>query len=739
MTLIQALQICEDISLESDDPVCTTIATALGDPGLASAYDASTIARTRIGVGNWAGLDTPDGEWACVRVVEDECQMSASTPSLLFGLFMQIRDAWVDDVAADFSAGRWLRPTFTWLAGRDELLTGRYGFLKRRRQPVGPDDIDASMQELARIGCTHVVINELARRSFEAAPKNEVYYRFYDYTPDIDQYVETRLNAGTYPREYLGANLDLLQRVAQTAEKYGLIPGLYSAHPRSVPESLLQRWPHLRGARIDHTFRSYLPRYTLSVAHPAVRWHYAELIRTLLSEVPQLGFIKMLLNDSGSGFEYTASLYAGRNGGPYIVREWRPDEEIARLAAENVIRYYRMLRDAAREVNPDFQLMTGLKNIAEEQTPILAGMDTGINLQTQSQRSDVDDAEWQQTRAELEGRGAHVLTDTNATGSNYILGMPSPWWTAQRLAEQVSQGYERIDVYLNASYFAPFDPNREIIAAMQFDAQLDVDAVLAAAAQRWTSTTQAAEELVQIWCWADEAASQARCHFLYSWLGFTWYRWWVRPFVPDVSAIPAEERAYYEEPMLTLFNNPHNVDFAADALWNLQPVEEADSSVEIYDEQVTPPLARAIGAATKQAESGEEVWIDLRDRLRAYRCYIETLRNLSAWIGGVHGYVQATDQATRDQRRQQVRDLVRRERANAVDLLKLWRESDIDFMPLQTPGESVHNYGMNFDQLLEKKIALMDANADHEPRIDQDYMFRAPEGFPVSEEEYLKY
>ena len=167
------------------------------------------------------------------------------------------------------------------------------------------------------------------------------------------------------------------------------------------------------------------------------------------------------------------------------MRAWRPDEEIARLAAENVIRYYRMLRDAAREVNPDFQLMTGLKNIAEEQTPILAGMDTGINLQTQSQRSDVDDAEWQQTRAELEGRGAHVLTDTNATGSNYILGMPSPWWTAQRLAEQVSQGYERIDVYLNASYFAPFDPNREIIAAMQFDAQLDVDAVLAAAAQRW--------------------------------------------------------------------------------------------------------------------------------------------------------------------------------------------------------------------------------------------------------------
>ncbi len=738
MTLMQALTGCADTSLISDDPVCSTIVNALADHP-ASAVDPAHSGVLRIGVGPVTGVEIPEGEWACVRVVDGDCQLSASTPSLLYGLYTRIRDAWGDEPASNFSGSRWLRPTFTWLTGRDELLTGRYGFLRQRTQPIGPDDVDASMQELARLGCTHVVINELARRSFEAAPKGEVYYRFYDYTPDIDQYVETRLNVGTYPREYLGANLDLLRRVAETAEKYGLIPGLYSAHPRSVPESLLERWPHLRGARIDHTFRSYLPRYTLSVAHPAVRWHYAELMRTLLREVPQLGFIKMLLNDSGSGFEYTSSLYAGRNGGPYVVREWRPDAEIARLAAENVIRYYRMLRDAAQEVNPTFQLMTGLKNIAEEQTPILAGMDSGINLQTQSQRSDVDDAEWQQTRSELEARGAHVLSDTNATGANYILGMPSPWWTAQRLSEQIDQGYERIDVYLNASYFAPFDPNREIVGAMQLDGATDVDSIVATAAKRWTATSTEAETLTQVWRWADEAARQAPCHFLYSWLGFTWYRWWVRPFVPNLSAIPARERAYYEEPMLTLFNNPHNIDFAADALWNLQPVDEADASVKIYDTDVATPLARAIDAATQQAESGVRIWIDLRDRLRAYKCYVETLRNLSAWIGGVHGYVEATDPAERNRRRQQVDEMVRRERANAADLLDLWRASDVDFMPLQTPGESVHNYGMNFDDQVERKIALMDAYGDREPRIDRDFMFRAPEGFPVDEEEYLKY
>jgi hypothetical protein len=343
-----------------------------------------------IGIQGSALVDGPNaqpaGDWGFFRFANGRGEPSASAPHLLYPLLCRIREEWLSEPASDFAQGRMIEPQFRWLAGRDEFLTGRLGFTKRRRTPVDDTDLEDSVRELARLGSTHVVINELARPSLETGPDGEVYYRFYDYTPDIDQYVETRLNAGTYPSDHLEANLDQLKTMAQRVDKYGLIPGFYAAHPRSVPESLLARYPHLRGARIDHPFRAYRPRYTLSVAHPAVRWHYAELIRSLLTEVPELGFIKMLLNDSGSGFEYTASLYTGRNGGPYVVREWRPDDEIARLAAGNVIRYYRTLRDAAREVNPDFHLMTGLKNIAEEQDPILAGMDEGIDLHGLAER-----------------------------------------------------------------------------------------------------------------------------------------------------------------------------------------------------------------------------------------------------------------------------------------------------------------------------------------------------------------
>lgn len=743
MTLGECLKTCRTVTyLETGHAVEKTVAQAFATR-VASDVTLYTQAQSEnsmaIGLVGHAFIngpeDPPEGDWAYFRFANGQGELSASAPHLLYPLLCRLQDDWLDEPADAFAQGRLITPHFKWLAGRDEFLTGRLGFNKRRHHPVGPEDLENGMRESARLGCTHVVINELARRAAETGPDGEVYYRFYDYTPDIDQYVETKLNVGTYPREYLKANLNLLQSLAKLANKYGLIPGLYAAHPRSVPETLLKKYPFLRGARIDHTFRSYEPRYTLSVAHPAVRWHYAELIRNLITEVPELGFIKMLLNDSGAGFEYTASLYPGRNGGPYIVREWRPDAEIAGLAADNVIRYYRMLRDAARDVNPNFHLMTGLKNIAEEQDPILAGMDTGIDLQTQSQRADVDDPEWQEIRSSLESRGAHVLSDTNATGSSYVLGVPSPWVIAKRLQNEVDRGFDRIDVYFNPVHMAPWDVNREVVAAFQ-TGESDVDALLKRVANRWVGADKV-ETLMEIWQLTDKAVEHAPIHFLYGWLGFTWYRFWVRPFVPDIAAIPEADRAYYEEPMLTVFNNPHNIDFAADALWQLHTVEGCDKDIVQFDSVVWPALDRAILLASEQGDS--DFWVDLCDRLKAYRCYAETMRNICAWIASVHGYVEANTDAEREARRQLANDMVARELKNTRNLFELWQNSDIDFMPVQTHGESVHNYGLNLGELLEKKIELMETYGNLEPRIDPHYMFRAPNGFPVSEDDYMSY
>lgn len=687
-----------------------------------------------------------DREWLYFRLDKNGGgEITASRPNLLYALFCRIRDDWSYTDIGQFEAGRLMPVNFSLLTGRDDLLTGRMGFLKNRREQVDIADIEHSMQQVARLGCSHVVVNELATPyGYETGPEGEIYYRFYDYLPDFDQFVETKLNKETYPREYLESNLNSLKLQAQLADKYGLTPGMHIANPRSVPESLLQRYPFLRGARVDHTFRSFRPRYTLSLAHPAVRWHYSELMRSLLKEVPTLGFIVTLINDSGSGFEYTASLYPGRNGGPYVVKEWLPDDVVARAAAENIIRYYRMLRDVAHETNPDFRIITGLKNIAEESEIILDGIDNGIDLRMRSQRSDVDKSHWKAQLQEFRDKGSEFFTIVSGRASPYVLGIPSPWQLHDRLTKVTQDDFRSVGVELDPPYLVKQSVNREIVRRYQIDAEMDLEHVIAAEAENQVGPRYAST-LVDIWRLIDRAVAAAPLHPLYSGLGFTWYRFWVRPFVPDIAAIPESEREYYERYMLSVFNNPHNVDFATDMLWTIETTEQSENFVTRYDNSVWQPLDSAIVMLQQKVDEITEdnkvrrVFVTNRDRLIAYRCYCMTLRNLSAWISGVHGYLQAESESDKQRHLKTVQEMIASELQNTMTLLKLWQTTDVDFMPINSFGETMHDYGLNFGELLEKKIALMQQYGDREPYIDPNFMWRMPAGVDLEEKEYIDY
>ena len=129
--------------------------------------------------------------------------------------------------------------------------------------------------------------------------------------------------------------MDLLKKNVALALAYGLAPSLFVCSPRTMPEAFFVKYPSQRGARVDHPFRSYRPRYTATLSHPVVRWHYAQLMKAMMREVPQLGFLNLWTNDSGSDSEYVSTLYAGRNGGAYLIREWKSDEAIARTASGN--------------------------------------------------------------------------------------------------------------------------------------------------------------------------------------------------------------------------------------------------------------------------------------------------------------------------------------------------------------------------------------------------------------------
>jgi hypothetical protein len=464
-------------------------------------------------------------------------------------------------------------------------------------------------------------------------------------------------------------------------------------------------------------------------------------MRRLMREVPELGYIYLWTNDSGSGFEYTASLYAGRNGGAYLVREWKSHEAIAKAAAENVLRYFRTLRDAAVETRPDFRLLFNLFSFSNEEPFILDGLTKGLDLWVAPK--ELDDSPRGRRLKALPQRGSEIFTTTRLQ-NNYLLGIPSPWLAAEEVRDLRAAGFDKAQVTVDPAPLAPYDVNRDILRALNFDSDANVDSVITAAAARLVGKRDA-PVLLRAWRLCDEAVRGFPPIMLYgdnNW-GFPWYRLLVRPFAPDIERIPEAERAYYEKFMTVTFNNPNLVDLGTDILWTLMTREQADAAVAQADAATWKPLDAAIGVLRDSlvtAKGGARaVFVDQLDRLKALRCYFRTLRNTAAWVAGVHGYIEAKDRAEKEKRRAMVRAMVDDEIANARDLAALFGSSVTRFMPVDPSGETFNMYGRNLPELILKKIALMEKHRDDEPRIDPDFMWRLPPDAGIDPKIYLKH
>lgn len=694
------------------------------------------------GLAQGPGPGAPSGPagWMHFRLDPDGGgEIVASKPNLLYALYRLIAEDWAGLEASGFAAARTIAPTFARLEGGDN-------YMANPKRIVTGYDIEASMKELARLGYSHVPVNALAKDlPAEEAEPGEIYTRFYYFSPDLDQFVETPLNAGAYTAEYLQANLELLKRNAALAVKYGLTPGLNISTPRSVPDSIQERHPYLRGARVDHPFRSYRPRYTLTLSHPAVRWHYAELMRRVMKEVPELGYLYIWTNDSGSGFEYTASLYAGRNGGAYLVREWKNHDDIAKAAAENAARYFRLLRDAARETNPEFRILMNLFSFSNEENPLMDALDAGVDLWIAPQ--ELDGSERAKRLQALPAKGCWLFSTTRLQ-NNFLLGIPFPWLARDMVRRLTAAGLDKAAVTVDPPSLAPYDINRDILRAGNFEPEISVDDAVQARARAWVGAG-VAPRLVEAWRLADRAVRGMPPIMLYgdnNW-GFTWYRLLVRPFAPDIARIPESERAYYERFMTVTFNNPNLVDLGQDILWTLLSREQADAAVAQADREVWTSIDGAIelldrGLAEAATPGAKAVFADQRDRLEALRTYFRTLRNTAAWVAGVHGYLEAkarNDKPAMDRRRAEVRAMVDDEAGNAEALAALFERSTATFMPVAPAEESFNLYGANLPALARRKAALMRAHRDDEPAIDPNFIWRVPSGFPVDPRDFLKY
>jgi hypothetical protein len=497
----------------------------------------------------------------------------------------------------------------------------------------------------------------------------------------------------------------------------------------------------------------------MTLAHPRVREHYAEMMTALMREVPDLGFLSVWSNDSGSGFEHTRSLYVGRNGGAYMIREWKDDTEIAKTAGTHAVRFFSLLRDAARTVNPDFRVITRLESFYGEHDTVWAGLGSGVDVETTSLVARGWEMPYRHPRypdssainggsvyqldfAARERELGSELRARDAAAHHYfsagphqmfapLIGVPYPRLTWRRLKLLHDNGVTTIANIGGTCppALVPFNVNHEILRRFQFDAAMDIDDALESIAVGWAGP-EFRPLLQKAWALAEEAIlAFPNTTTLYATIGFTWYRLWARPLVPNIEAIPPGERAYYEDFMCTTPHNPNNVDLSRDVLFALLTPEKSAQDLERIDAHVWRPLNHAIDLlASTEADAAAQLGSDnvIRDqwvRLRALRCWIMTHRNVSAWVAGVHGWMGAQTGAERARWRTVLDRMIAKEVANSRDLMDL-ADSGIEFMATTDLGESPLMHGRNLKALLARRIILMERHAKDDPFIDPGYMER---------------
>lgn len=741
MTLREALLKTTTISYAaSGPPVLRTVAEALvrdvapqaAPIGLDDASNEPEPGEVRVALADDSGAWLPsieehrppeDSDWMFIQVSPSGTgALLASCSNLAYAMYGRLEREWVHEEATRFETGVMRPAAFHWAPGM--ALIGEVAVVGRSF------DAEEYVRECARLGLTHIAVNGLASLfTVEPETPGEVYPVFYRHGPGLDQYVASRLNRGVFPTEYLRANLSVLKRNAELALRYGMTPGMQVVEPRSVPDELLRRYPMLRGARVDHPFRSLRPRYNLSIAHPVVRDHYAELMANLLGEVPELGFMSIATNDCGAGFEHTRFMYAGRNGGAYLIREWHTDDEIAAAASDNVNRFTRLLRDSAAKINPDFRVILGMGPLEPERDLVWPGFTDGVDPADGLATISAEERQKLRQRGSLAHVGAAV-----APFCNPLIGTPAPWVTHANLLELVDQNVEALtgagDVALPSA--APWCINHEVWRTVQLSRTIDIDTVVQETATRWVGA-ELAPALIQAWRGADAAlAAYSPQLGLWSGYGFVPYRLWVRPLIPNIEAVSEEDRSYYEDLMLSVPNNPTRIDLSVDILFELNTPDEALAILRQMDGHVWAPLVGAIESLTRtvaelSAEAeGRAVLVDQLDRIRALRCWLETQRCVAAWIAGVRGYMEAEDEAGRARCRALLPDMVEREIANTRELLDLWENSTTEFMTVSAADENTFTYGENFGELLQRRIELMEGHEDDEPYIDPDFMWRVP-------------
>jgi len=177
-------------------------------------------------------------------------------------------------------------------------------------------------RELARqaamlkpFGRVEINISTLADKGFYEIPEgNNFWYEYASYNPTPYKFFPDPRIAPFLPAEFVKKNRDMLLAKAKILREFGLDAAFWCYEPNFIPEAFFEKYPHLRGPRVDHPRRNNHPAFAPCIDEKETQDMYTGMVAELLKNVPEIHTFFFKTNDAGSGICWSDWQYTGPNG-----------------------------------------------------------------------------------------------------------------------------------------------------------------------------------------------------------------------------------------------------------------------------------------------------------------------------------------------------------------------------------------------------------------------------------------
>ena len=569
-------------------------------------------------------------------------------------------------------------------------------------------DLELQLLEMARMGLESIDINRLyddIPQQVKERVNYEDKYQWWDiYSAALDMYYESPLTKGAYDPRMLEQNRQTMLETARIARGLGMKLMFSTFEPRAWPERLFQRYPDLRGPRVDYAVYSCEPEYAPDVNHPWVREHYEYMAEQLMKDVPDLDMIESWAQDSAAGYPWAEGLYPGPNG-PIRGRKFP-----LHVSVNN---FLTALKKGVEKVNPNTRVHMNLSwgfPRWEEAREVYRNLVPGIKPTIAAY-----DMWW----IKEEGCNDFQLLQ-EGLGTQWkryapLLGFPYPGNLYKNLCKfqgEVDNLVMRGGI--TPDYFVPHCINNEVIREFKSKgAALDMDDLLSRFAASWTDDAREAELLKQAWDLCDKIDASRGSKAFWTTSTFvssrTLFRHMVQPVVPDPSKLSYAESRYYKPyAFWCLATDPAWHDITYFGFERRTSDEQLEETVRYMDSELLPLLRQC--EALLEGETHPTL-VDIRQRVQCFLYISSTERDQMDVQLQIHRYKENPNQECRDTIRADMeRDIETTEKF--IDLLK---NAENVLIPQTSGEETTYMFKSPLWPTLEQKINAMKNHFDDIP------------------------